>query len=262
MTDTVRISIITPTLNSEKYFAECLRSIHDAPAEGVEIQHLVVDGGSEDRTVEMAEAYPCEIICDEDESLFDAVNIGLRRADGDVIVFLPSDDSFVDGALTTVAGWYRNRKAEWMVGGIRWVDANSERLADLPPPPSWMSAEMYACLGWNCVHQQATFLTRSFHDRIGEYDLSHAFAADYDLFNRVLRDHPFDRVDVTLARFRRHSGSTGMRQRAALKEEAKRIADNYGPSGHFRRHVYRTILRLWFNALNPGWLFVKRTRHV
>lgn len=259
MTQTVRISIVTPTLNSERYFPACLSSIHDHRPDGVEVQHIVVDGGSRDRTIDIAREYPCEIIRDEDESIFDAVNIGIRRADGDAVAFLPSDDGLLDGALATVAHWYRNRTAEWMVAGIRWIDSAGVRLADLPPPPSWMNLEIYASLRWNCVHQQSTFLTRSFHARLGEYDLSHAFAADYDLFARALRDHPFDRVNRTIATYRRHAGSTSIQQREALQEEANRIAAAYGPPDHLRRRMYRTLLRCWFNGLNPRWYVAKRT---
>lgn len=255
----VRISIVTPTLNSERYFEECLSSIHDDQPADVEVQHIVVDGGSGDQTVEMAEAYPCEIIRDEDEGLFDAVNIGIRRADGDAVAFLPSDDGLLPGALATVADWYRNRRSEWMVAGIRWIDAESRKLADLPPPPTWMTLEMYASLRWNCLHQQSAFLTRQFHERIGEYDLSHAFAADYDLFARALRDHAFERIDRTIATYRRHAGSTSIRQRGALQAEADRIADTYGPTSRTSRRLYRTGLRLWFNGRNPAWYLAKRT---
>lgn len=176
----LRLSIVTPTLNSVRYFEECLQSIHGSPPPEITIQHIVVDGGSEDGTLDLARRYPCLVIRDEDEGLYEAMNIGIRRADGDVIGILNSDDSLIPGALAAVAAWYGRRRAEWAAGGIRWIDADGAVRAKLPAPPGWMPLRMFASLGWNCLHHGATFIMRDFYSRIGEYDTSYPIAADYD----------------------------------------------------------------------------------
>lgn len=254
----VTITFVTPTLDSERFFEATLASIHGDVPRSMEVQHIVVDGGSSDRTVDMARAYDCEVVIGEDEGLYDAMNIGIRRAAGDVIAILNSDDTLLPGTLSTVSEWFRRRRSSWMAGGLRWTDGEGRPIADLPAPPAWLRVEAFASLGWNCIHHQATFMTRDFYGRVGEYDLRYPLAADYELLARALQTEPFERVDRTLATFRRHGGNASMRGEQALIEEGRRIAAAYGPRDEFRRRVYRAGLKAWLNAVRPGWFVAKK----
>jgi glycosyltransferase involved in cell wall biosynthesis len=255
----VRVTVITPTLNSERFFPETLRSIHGDVPPSVEVEHIVVDGGSTDGTVELARAHNCQVITGEDDGLYDAMNIGLRRATGDVISILNSDDTFLPGTIATIAAWFQDRQSDWMVGGIRWTDGSGRKLADLPAPPAWMGVEAFASLGWNCVHHQATFITRDLYRRVGEYDLSFPYAADYELLARTLRQMKFDRAGRPLATFRRHGQNASIRGQEALVEEGRRIQEVYGPQSEVRRRSYRYALKIWLNAASPAWLIAKKT---
>ena len=254
----VAVTVVTPTLNSERYFPDTLESIHGSIPASVEVQHIVVDGGSTDRTVELAHSFGCEVVTGEDEGLYDAMNIGIRKAEGDVISILNSDDTLLPGTLETVGEWYACRTSEWMVGGIRWTDGHGKALADLPAPPAWMGVEAFASLGWNCIHHQATFMTRAFYGVVGEYDLAFPFAADYELLARALRIEPFQRVGRTLATFRRHGDNASIRGKQALLEEGLRIEARFGPRTRIRREFYRIALKLWLNSASPGWFLAKR----
>jgi len=254
----LKISFVTPTLNSENFFAETLASVHDDVPKSVEIQHVVVDGGSSDRTLELASRYDCEVIVGEDQGLYDAMNIGIRRAVGDVVAILNSDDTLLGGTLSTVAAWHPERRSEWMVGGLRWTDRDGRPIADLAAPPSWLRVGTFASLGWNCIHHQASFITRDFYREIGEYDLSFPLAADYELLCRALKKQPFDRIARPLATFRRHGQNASMRGQDALVAEGRRIAAEYGPGGSLQRGAARLALKLWLNAACPRWYVAKR----
>ena len=255
----VTVTIVTPTLNSERYFPDTLASIHGGIPAAVEVQHIVVDGGSSDRTVELARSHDCEVVIGEDEGLYDAMNIGIRRASGDVISILNSDDTLLPGTLDAVGAWHGSRVSEWMVGGIRWTDGLGQALADLPAPPEWMGVEAFASLGWNCIHHQATFMTRDFYRTVGEYDLSFPYAADYELLARALRIEPFQRVGRSLATFRRHGDNASILGKPALLEEGRRIEARFGPRTRIRRDLYRMALKVWLNAASPGWFVAKKT---
>lgn len=252
----IALSIVTATLNSEAYFRECLESIHGQASATVDIEHIVVDGGSTDATVEMARSFPCVIVQDEDDGLYDAMNIGVDRAEGDVVMIVNSDDVLLPGAAEAIARWYVGRRSEWAIGGLRWMDVRGRPLADIAAPPAWMSVPVFASLGWNCAHHGATLVTRSFHDEVGRYDTSYEISADYEFLARALALQPFDRLNETLSGYRRHAGSASVRGTAAIAREGERIAARYGPAG-FRRRLYAAALRLWLNASNPGWLRAK-----
>lgn len=258
----VTISIVTPTLNSERFFGATLSSIHDNVPSSVDVQHIVVDGGSSDRTVEMAQMHDCEIVEGEDKGLYDAMNIGIRRAEGDIVAILNSDDILLDETLSTVGAWFRNsgRRSGWLVGGVRWIDAASQTLAELGAPPSWLRAGVLASLGWNCIHHGATFMTREYCSKVGEYDITYSLAADYEFLVRALMIQPYDRINQTLYGFRWHGQNATASGPDVLRKEGQRIAAAYGPRSALLGSAYRTGLRAWMNAANPRWFAAKKLK--
>ena len=255
---TLRLSIVTPTYNSATYLRDTLESVHASVPDDVEIEHIVVDGGSRDATVAIAREYPCTIIEGEDEGIYDAMNIGIRRAGGELIGIINSDDTLIPGALAALSEWFEDRRSDWVVGGMRWVDADGVPHAELPPPPNWMTIEMLASVGWNPIHHPATFLTRSLYDAIGEFDLSYSIAADYDLLLRAMSHQPFDRLERPLVAFRRHGESASLSMGKQSRDESERVARAYGPASEVRRRQYRAFVRLWLNVTNPRWFVAKR----
>ena len=87
----VRVSIVIPTKNSAKYLEKCLRSIQelDFPREDLEV--IVVDGGSTDRTVEIARRYGCKILFESRGTIAYARDLGARAASGEFVAFTDSD---------------------------------------------------------------------------------------------------------------------------------------------------------------------------
>ncbi|MBV9172025.1 MAG: glycosyltransferase, partial [Chloroflexi bacterium] len=92
----VAVSIVTPTLNAERYLEACLASV---ARQGVEVEHLLVDAGSTDRTLEMARAsVGVRVIEQRGSSQTQAINVGLEQARGAVVAWLNADDMYADGA--------------------------------------------------------------------------------------------------------------------------------------------------------------------
>ncbi|MDW8043461.1 MAG: glycosyltransferase, partial [Nitrososphaerota archaeon] len=95
----LRISVITPTLNRRKFIKQALDSVS---RQGYpELEHIVVDGGSTDGTVEFIENYSAENphvkLLKSKASFSHQVNVGLRNSKGDVLVYLADDDLLADG---------------------------------------------------------------------------------------------------------------------------------------------------------------------
>ena len=125
------ITIVTPTLNGEEFLPACIESVRGQLAPGVAIEHVIVDGGSTDGTLELAEQAGCTIVGGKDTGIFDAANKGYRAASGDVFGFLGCDDQLLPGSAAAIAGWYHERDTEWAVGALRWIDASGRWLGDI-----------------------------------------------------------------------------------------------------------------------------------
>lgn len=96
------ISVITPNFNGARFLDRCLRSVLSQRDHGVQLEYLVIDGGSHDGSREIIERYGASIdtlICEPDEGPAMAINKGLRRAGGDWVAWLNADDFYYPGAL-------------------------------------------------------------------------------------------------------------------------------------------------------------------
>ena len=86
------ISVITPSLNAEKYISRCISSLKNQ--EDVNVQHIIVDGGSSDRTLEIAKSFNfSEVYLLEKSSIYTALNFGAELAKAEILYFLNSDDT-------------------------------------------------------------------------------------------------------------------------------------------------------------------------
>src|SRR5688572_28993516 len=97
-----KISVITPCFNSIGTLRETFESV--AAQRYPNLEHLVIDGGSTDGTVELLKHTPgITWLSEKDTGIYDAMNKGIRRATGDIIGILNSDDRYSQGALMKVA---------------------------------------------------------------------------------------------------------------------------------------------------------------
>ena len=108
----LKISIITPTFNSEKYLERCIKSIQSQDYNNIE--HIIIDGESTDETKNIINKYQNNktiLISERDDGIWDAMNKGLKIASGDIVGFLNSDDYYYPNALKTVVKYFNNKSS-------------------------------------------------------------------------------------------------------------------------------------------------------
>jgi len=91
------VSVVTVNYNNADGLRETIRSVKQQIKNGANIEHLIVDGGSNDHFFDVvadADYARCKIICEPDGGIYDAMNKGVRLAGGDTVVFLNSGDCF------------------------------------------------------------------------------------------------------------------------------------------------------------------------
>src|SRR5919106_579373 len=114
------VTVVTPTLNAMHYLAECIQSTRSQKSDNVDVDHVVVDGGSTDGTVEFARSQGCTVMTGKDEVIFDAINKGSFNSNGVLLGFLGADDVLLPGALDAVVRAHQQHGARWLVGRVRW----------------------------------------------------------------------------------------------------------------------------------------------
>lgn len=251
------ITVVTPTLNGIEYLESCIQSVRRNRHSSFEIDHVIVDAGSTDGTIEMAQRYGLRIMQGKDKGIFDAINKGSFNSRGDLLGFLGADDLMLDGALTEIVGTYRTSGRNWVVGGIRWIDEHGKSLGELAAPPNWMTARMHACLGWNPIMHMSTYFSREFFEELDGFDIDFKDAGDYDLFARALSREPYARIGKPLTCFRRTGSNNSVVHAGRSRRESDNILQQFGPNSDWERMLWKQMLRGWFNLRNPGWLAKK-----
>ena len=96
----MKFSIVTPSFRNSEWLKLCVASVAD---QGVELEHIVQDAGSEDGTLDwLTKDKRVTAIVEKDQGMYDAINRGWRRATGDVLAYLNCDEQYLPGALKGV----------------------------------------------------------------------------------------------------------------------------------------------------------------
>ena len=257
----MKFSIITITYNAEKVLQRTLDSVRSQTYRDME--HLIVDGASTDKTVAMADAYrqrasyDVVVRSEPDRGIYDAMNKGLRLATGDYVVFMNAGDTFHDertlervlGGITELrnSGTPELRPAV-IYGDTDIVDSEGrflrKRHLSVPDRLTWRSFRR----GMLVCHQ--AFYARLDIARDIPYDLQYRHSADVDWCIRVMKEAerrhlPLRRVPGVVADFM-DGGNTTQNHRASLKERFTVMRRHYGLLTTLAMHAWflvRAVLR-------------------
>ena len=155
---------------------------------GVDLELIVIDGGSSDGTLAVLNGYADRIavfVSEPDRNIYDALNKGIRRASGEVVGFLHADDLFADETvLKRVAGVFADPQIEGVYGDLLYVHKENPEVV----VRYWKAGEYSrARLGWGWMPPHPTFyVRRSVYERLGLFDTNYRIAADYDCMLRFL----------------------------------------------------------------------------
>jgi glycosyltransferase involved in cell wall biosynthesis len=202
------VSIITPSYNQARFLETTIQSV--LSQQGVELEYIIVDGGSSDGSQEIIQRYADRLawwVSEPDKGQTDAINKGFSRARGEILAWLNSDDTFEPGAAAEAAAYLQNHPDAGMVyGDANFIDENGKVIGMFPARQT-----DYRRLKQGYVHipQQASFFRARLWQMVGPLDPSFYFAMDYDLWVRLARLAPLVYTPRLWASFRLHgSGKT------------------------------------------------------
>jgi len=199
------VSIVTPSYNQARFIEDTLLSVRGQKYPNLE--HIVVDGGSTDNTSDILRRYEStynlQWTSEPDEGQSDAINKGFQRAQGEIIGWLNSDDTYMPGAIiTAVRHLVENPHLGWVCGDGYWIDEHSRVLSIKYSGP--YSFEDLVCRGMYLT-QPAIFFRRHVIDEIGFLDREIHTTMDYDFFLRMGLEFDADYIPAILATRRLHS---------------------------------------------------------
>jgi glycosyltransferase involved in cell wall biosynthesis len=252
--------IVTPTLNAERYLEDTLRSIWSQVSQRVAIEHVLVDGGSTDRTAEIAEGFATRVVVNtDDQGMYDAVNRGLAMVQGEIVGYLNADDELPPGALELVAEAFRaHPEARWLMGTREFIDGDGTAFAWMTPVA--FTLQEYLGLGWSCVPQETVWMRRSLWEQVGPFDTTFRNTGDYDMYARCRAvARPLILGDV-IGRFRLHGDQLSFKP-DVMALESRRVQEKNGTVSR-AGWVRGKYLSLRLNARNPRWLLAKKTGRI
>ena len=209
MTDLPLVSIITPSFNQAHFLEATIRSVlgQDHPR----IEYIIVDGGSTDGSVDIIKKHADRLawwVSEPDKGQTDAINKGFDRAQGDILAWLNSDDTYDPGAVSAAVKYLIEHPDTAMV----YADCNFINEDDRVIGKFHAAQTDLRRLRAGYVHipQQTMFFRAKYWKELGPLDPSFYFAMDYDLWTRLAAHASLKYLKgKTWANFRLHtSGKT------------------------------------------------------
>ena len=243
MNKNFKISIITVTKNSEKFLEENINSLKNQTYKNFE--HIIIDGNSTDRTVEIIKKNKDKIdywVSEPDEGLYDAMNKGIKACTGDIIGMLNSDDIYFPEALKFVNQYFTEQENLDFLFGT--VEKHKLMHGYYPEKIKWT-------FGFYTTHSVGFFIKKSSQMKIGFYDTRYKYSADYDLFYKmIVKKKMFGiatKKNEIFGKFRQGGLSSRIKYLDFLKEN-NRIRINNGQNTLFVYLIF--VLRLLRNFKN------------
>ena len=206
-----KISIITPSYNQGPFIERTIRSVLDQGY--ADLEYIVVDGGSADGTVDILKRYGTRLswTSERDRGQADAINKGIRKATGDIVAYLNSDDVYEPGALLRVGEFFRNNPAVmWVTGRCRIIDEHDRKTRGAITAYKNFLLRHYSyslLLVTNPISQPATFWRRDVMQEFGLFDENEHLVMDYGYWLKIGKKYPPAVLDAYLADFRVYAAS-------------------------------------------------------
>jgi glycosyltransferase involved in cell wall biosynthesis len=178
----MKVSIVTPSYSQGQFIERTLRSV--ASQTGAEIEHVVFDGGSNDNTVAVLEAFVPKVrwVSKKDKGQTDAVNQGIRATDGEIIGWLNSDDIYYPGAIARVVAFFeQNPNVDIVYGLADHIDLEDHAFEAYPTEPWDFERLKETCF----ICQPALFFRRRVVEQHGLLDESLHYCMDYAYWLRL-----------------------------------------------------------------------------
>ena len=231
----MKISIITIVYNNSECIEDCINSVLKQTYNNIE--HIVIDGGSKDNTVEIINKYKDKIsyfISEKDNGLYDALNKGIKAVTGDIIGILHSDDLFFyNDTLSNIVSVFEKSNADLVYAKGQYVDRTNINLVKRIYP-SKPFKKIYLYFGWIPLHT-TIYVKKEIFDNYGKYQTNYKIASDYEISLRWFFNDKIKKIFLNdwVVKMRLGGKSTTISLQKLKSNEDLKIISKYNLLGYF-----------------------------
>lgn len=223
------ITIVTPSYNQSGFLEQTIRSVLEQ--DYLNIEYIVMDGGSTDNSLEILRRYAdrleyWESIADRGQA--HAINKGLRRAKGEILGWLNSDDVLLPGTINRIAAAFgEHPEVDVIYGRIERINERGEFIPTPLLPKDKVVFNKQLIVGECVVNQPGSFWRRRIMGKVGLLDESLVYALDYEYWIRLaLSGAVFLRLPDVVAQFRLSSSSKTVGNTAMMAHEQLQVLNS------------------------------------
>jgi glycosyltransferase involved in cell wall biosynthesis len=227
----MKVTVITVCYNSIKHIQDAVDSV--ARQDYPDIEHIVIDGDSKDGTVDVLKQNASKFtywISEPDTGIYDAMNKGIKAANGDIIGILNSDDFYFDShVISKVAEAFSDDAVDAVFGDLIFVDPkNLHRTVRTYSSKKWHPDKF--AKGYMPAHP-TFFVRRKFYEKYGLFETDYKIAADYEMLIRLLyvQKLRYHYLPIKMVKMRKGGvSSSGIKSNITLNNEIIRACRKHG----------------------------------
>jgi glycosyltransferase involved in cell wall biosynthesis/ADP-heptose:LPS heptosyltransferase/ubiquinone/menaquinone biosynthesis C-methylase UbiE len=226
------ISVITPSFNQGKFIEQTIQSVLNQNYPNFE--HIIIDGGSSDGTIEILKKYPhLKWVSEKDNGQSDALNKGFGLAAGDIIAWINSDDWYEPNTFITVAKFFKeNQYKNIVMGDCNLVDENGKIFNHIINAERGFEELNNYKVARSIPTQPAVFFRKKLLEESGLLDINLKYVMDYDLWMRFAKKNRFFHINQTFANYRFHKeAKIGDSNWEKIYPECEEVQRRYASSG-------------------------------
>lgn len=208
MSTVPKVSIVTPNYNFGKFIGQTIESIMNQNYEN--IQHIIVDDGSTDNSVEIIKQYiyknpnKIKLIQQPNKGQTTAINVGLRVADGDIVGWINSDDLYCDNVIESIVEEFlEDQKTDIIFGDLSMINNDGEVIKIVKQLPMDEMVGIFFGFG-KLVASNTLFWRSSMFKKVGFLNEKFLYNMDGEFFSRLFIAGKSKHIKHCIAKFRVH----------------------------------------------------------
>jgi len=237
------VSIITPNYNGDKFLEECIKSVINQSSKDYE--YIIIDGGSTDESKNIIKKYEKFIkyfVSEKDNGLYDAIDKGIKKANGEIILWINSDDMLDENAVSNVIKIFKNKESLEWITGINGYIKKGYKYSLIPYYyPSFIIRNGFAHQKyWGYIQQESIAFKKKLYLKSNRFKTSYGNAGDFHLWRDFANLSKLSTFFIKIGYFRTWQGQNSQVQKQKYEKDTGIL------TSFFTFKIIRLIISLIF----------------